>query len=265
MTQRICQFQQHPIHYRVIGKGTAVMLIHGFAEDNSIWNDISAALSENYQLILPNIPGSGGSPAMTIQHSIDDYAAAMLAILQEEQLDKVVVIGHSMGGYIALAMAEKKPSTIKALGLFHSSAYADDVLKIATRQKAISFIQENGSQAFLKTSLPGLFADPLQHKKSIDNLLQKAENCSCDTLIQYYEAMIKRPDRTELLVTAKFPVLFVMGFEDKAVPFSHSLQQSHLPPICHISILRGSAHMGMIEEPAKSLLVLTDFLRAIYV
>jgi pimeloyl-ACP methyl ester carboxylesterase len=265
MTHRICQFQHHPIYYRVIGKGAAVMLIHGFAEDNSIWNDISAALSENYQLILPNIPGSGGSPAMTIQHSIDDYAAAMLAILQEEQLDNVVVIGHSMGGYIALAMAEKKPSTIKALGLFQSSAYADDALKIATRQKAISFIQENGSQAFLKTSLPGLFADPLQHKKSIDNLLQKAENCSCDTLIQYYEAMIKRPDRTELLVTAKFPVLFVMGFEDKAVPFSHSLQQSHLPPIGHISILRGSAHMGMIEEPAKSLLVLTDFLRAIYV
>ena len=265
MTQRICQFQQHPIHYRVIGNGAAVMLIHGFAEDNSIWNDISAALSENYQLILPNIPGSGGSPAMTIQHSIDDYAAAMLAILQEEQLANVVVIGHSMGGYIALAMAEKKPSTIKALGLIHSSAYADDALKIATRQKAISFLQENGSQAFLKTSLPGLFADPLQHKKSIDNLLQKAENCSCDTLIQYYEAMIKRPDRTELLVTAKFPVLFVMGFEDKAVPFSHSLQQSHLPPIGHISILRGSAHMGMIEDPAKSLLVLTDFLRAIYV
>ena len=110
-----------------------------------------------------------------------------------------------------------------------------------------------------------IYQDPHQHKKSSDNLLQKAENCSCDTLIQYYEAMIKRPDRTELLVTAKFPVLFVMGFEDKAVPFSHSLQQSHLPPIGHISILRGSAHMGMIEEPAKSLLVLTDFLRAIYV
>ena len=264
MTHRICQFQQHPIHYRVIGKGAAVMLIHGFAEDNSIWNDIVEALSENYQLILPNIPGSGGSPAMTIQHGIEDYAAAMLAILQEEQFTNAVVIGHSMGGYIALAMAEKNPAIIKALGLFHSSAYADDALKIATRQKAICFLKENGSQAFLKTSLPGLFADPLQHKKSIDNLLQKAENCSSDTLIQYYEAMIKRPDRTELLVTAKFPVLFVMGFEDKAVPFSHSLQQSHLPPIGHISILRGSAHMGMIEEPTKSLLVLTDFLRAIY-
>jgi pimeloyl-ACP methyl ester carboxylesterase len=265
MTHRICEFQHHPIHYRVIGNGAAVMLIHGFAEDNSIWNDIVASLSENYQFILPNIPGSGGSPAMTKQHSIDDYAAAMLAILQERQLADVVVIGHSMGGYIALAMAEKKPSSIKALGLFHSSAYADDALKIATRLKAISFLQENGSQAFLKTSLPGLFADPLQHKKSIDNLLQKAEKCSSDTLIQYYEAMIKRPDRTDLLVTAKFPVLFVMGFEDKAVPFSHSLQQSHLPSIGHISILRGSAHMGMIEEPAKSLLVLTDFLRAIYV
>jgi pimeloyl-ACP methyl ester carboxylesterase len=263
MTHRTCQFQQHTIHYRVIGKGAAVMLIHGFAEDNSIWNDIVEALSENYKLILPNIPGSGGSPAMTIQHGIEDYASAMLAILQEEQFTNAVVIGHSMGGYIALAMTEKKPSTIKALGLFHSSAYADDALKIATRHKAISFLQENGSQAFLKTSLPGLFADPLQHKKSIDNLLQKAENCSSDTLIQYHEAMIKRPDRTELLVTAKFPVLFVIGFEDKAAPFSHSLQQSHLPPIGHISILRGSAHMGMIEEPAKSLLVLTDFLRAI--
>lgn len=265
MTHCICQFQQHPIHYRVIGKGAAVMLIHGFAEDNSIWNDIVAALSENYQLILPDIPGSGGSPAMTIQHGIEDYAAAMLAILQEEQFTNAVVIGHSMGGYIALAMAEKKPSTIKALGLFHSSAYADDALKTATRQKAICFLQENGSQAFLKTSLPGLFADPPQHKKSIDKLLQKAENCKSDTLIQYYEAMIKRPDRTDLLIKAKFPVLFVMGFEDKVVPFSHSLQQSHLPPTGHISILRESAHMGMIEEPEKSLLVLTDFLRANYV
>lgn len=265
MTHRICHFQQHPIHYRVIGKGAAVMLIHGFAEDNSIWYEISKALSENYQLILPDIPGSGGSPAMTTQHGIEDYAAAMLAILQEEQFTNAVVIGHSMGGYIALAMAEKKLAAIKALGLFHSSAYADDALKIATRLKAISFLQENGSQAFLKTSFPGLFADPLQHKKSIDDLLQKAENCSIDTLIQYYEAMIKRPDRTDLLVTAKFPVLFIMGLEDKAVPFSHSLQQSHLPPIGHISILRSSAHMGMIEEPTKSLLVLTDFLRAIYV
>jgi pimeloyl-ACP methyl ester carboxylesterase len=265
MTHRICQFQQHPIHYSVIGKGAAVMLIHGFAEDNSIWNDITAALSENYQLILPNIPGSGGSPAITKQQSVDEYAAAMLAIFQEEQFTNAVVIGHSMGGYIALAMAEKKPAVIKALGLFHSSAYADDALKIATRHKAISFLQENGSQAFLKTNLAGLFADPLQHKKSIEKLLQNAENCSRDTLIQYYEAMIKRPDRTDLLVTAKFPVLFVMGLEDKAVPFSHSLQQSHLPPIGHISILRESAHMGMIEEPAKCLLVLTDFLRAIYV
>jgi pimeloyl-ACP methyl ester carboxylesterase len=265
MSHRICQFKQQPIHYHLIGKGSPVMFIHGFAEDYSIWDDINAKLSENYLLILPNIPGSGGSPALVAQKGIDDYAGAMLAILEEEQLSEMVVIGHSMGGYIALAMAEKNPSSIKALGLFHSSAYADDDPKIATRQKAISFIQENGSEAFLKTSIPGLFADQVQHKKFIDQLLEKGANFSSQTLIQYYEAMIARPDRTNVLVQARFPVLFIMGLEDKAVPFSHSLQQSHLPAIGHISILRESGHMGMLEEPAKSLLILTDFLQAIYV
>jgi len=261
-----CLFQQHVIHYRISGSGQPVLLLHGFAEDSSIWDNIAEELSHKYKIILPDIPGSGKSPAWPSNtKGIYGYAEAMLAILKEEHHEDAIVIGHSMGGYIALAMAEIAATKIKGLGLFHSSAYADEENKKETRKKSIAFIQENGASAFLRTSLPGLFADAELNKAAIEALLQRAVAFSKETLIQYYEAMITRPDRTKILSQSNFPILFVMGVEDKAVPFSHSLQQSHLPSISHISILRFSAHMGMIEEADKSLLILTDFLQAIYV
>lgn len=266
MIKRSVPFNKDIIHYRVVGSGKPVMLIHGFAEDSSIWNGIAEVLSHNYKVILPDIPGSGHSPTFEHHtHNMENYADGMFAIIGAEEHENVVVIGHSMGGYIALSMAEKQPSLIKALSLFHSTAYADDETKKETRIKSIGFIKENGAAAYLKTSVPGLFAAPQLHEEAIERLKNTGEQMSDQTFIYYLKAMMGRSDKTNVLTQAKFPILFLIGLEDKAVPFSHSLQQSHLPAVGHISILRNSAHMGMIEEPDKSLLILTDFLEAIYV
>jgi pimeloyl-ACP methyl ester carboxylesterase len=175
------------------------------------------------------------------------------------------MIGHSMGGYITLAFAEKYGQMLSGIGLFHSSAFADDTAKKDTRRKAIGFIQENGSDAFLKTSIPGLFADTIKHNAAIAALVEKGKQFSPQALIQYYEAMINRPDRTEVLTSANFPVLFILGENDKAVPFDQGLKQSHLPNESHVTILRESAHMGMIEESEKSFKNLADFLHSVYV
>jgi len=259
-------YNETSLQYQLMGSGNSVVMLHGFGEDSSIWNEMAESLSANYQLIIPNIPGSGNSAMLSGQNiSMEDYADSLFAILQKESIKKCTFIGHSMGGYIALAFAEKYPQLLHAFGLFHSSAYADDDAKKETRNKAIEFIQANGVEAFLKTSTPGLFMDAAASKAHIEELLQKGKGFKPEALIQYYKAMIARPDRTNILKRFDGPILFLLGAHDKAVPFDQGLEQSHLPAQSHIHILRNSAHMGMLEEQEKSLLNLTDFLRQIYV
>lgn len=266
MEKNQINYQNIHLSYRVAGTGSPVMLLHGFGEDGSIWNDFIPAIAANYRVIVPDIPGSGDSPFLPIANpGIENYAHAIDAILQQEAIQRFCFIGHSMGGYIALAFAQLFPQKLNGLGLFHSSAYADDENKKAIRRKGIAFIKENGAQAFLKTSIPGLFADAPKNNAAIQLLIRQASRFSPDTLVQYYEAMMARPDRTDLLKTAAFPLLFIIGRLDAAVPYEHSMQQVQLPALTHISILQSSAHMGMLEEKEKSLQALVNFLQAIHV
>ena len=211
-------------------------------------------------LVVPDLPGSGRSSMLPAeQASIDRYADCIRAILEAEKVESCTMIGHSMGGYITLAFAEKYPEMLEAFGLFHSSAYADDTAKIETRKKAIRFMETNGAEAFLKSMIPGLFFET-RNSEAPDALIDKGRAFSKEALIQYYKAMIARPDRTKVLKETKVPVLFIMGKHDKAVPFEHSLEQSHMPALSFIQILRNSAHMGMLEETAQVNKTLANFL-----
>ena len=266
MQTKSISYNNSLIHYKLTGKGQPVLLLHGFAEDSRIWDGFIDELEKDYLLVIPDIPGSGQSALLAGSNiSMENYADVMNAILEEENISKAVFIGHSMGGYISLAFAKKYPGKINALGLFHSSAYADDDAKKETRQKAIHVINEKGPLAFLKTAIPGLFANAENSKAHINDLLEKASTFSNQSLVQYYQAMIARPDTTEVLKNIQQLVLFILGQHDKAVPFDHGLQQSHLPATAHIHILRNSAHMGMLEEKEASFKVLAHFLLAVYV
>jgi pimeloyl-ACP methyl ester carboxylesterase len=266
MTAKQLPYKDASINYTVSGKGNAVVLLHGFAEDRSIWDSFIGVLSEQFLLLVPDLPGSGKSSLITEANTgLEDYAECIHLMLTKEDITECCMIGHSMGGYISLAFAEKYPGMLTGLGLFHSSAYADDDAKKETRRKAISFINEKGADSFLKTSIPGLFANSEKQQAAVDDLLVKGRRFSPQALTQYYEAMIARPDRTAVLLSASFPVLFILGKHDKAVPFDQGLKQSHLPAESHISILRESGHMGMIEEEEKALKTLADFLHSVYV
>jgi pimeloyl-ACP methyl ester carboxylesterase len=254
-------FKSADIHYHVTGKGPFAVLIHGFGEDRTIWETLEKRLSETHTLIIPDLPGSGDSPAINKEEvGLEEFAECVKAVMDHEGIGICTMIGHSMGGYISLAFAEKYPEKLNTLGLFHSSAYADDEDKKNSRRKGIEFIQANGAFEFLKTALPGLFYDAEKSKKHIEQLLEKGKKFTEKALIQYYNAMIARPDRTQILKQATIPILFVVGEHDKAVPFSHSLAQSHLPTICSIHILRKSAHMGMLEEEEKCNEIFGSFL-----
>lgn len=262
--QKNIQYQNTAVHYSMYGKGNPVMLVHGFAEEGSVFNDQVNHLKENFLVIVPDLPGVGKSDMLQKENvSLIDYADIIKAIIDIENINALTIIGHSMGGYITMAFAEKYPSLLNGFGLFHSSAYADDEEKIAARKKAMSFIKEKGTAAFLKTTIPGLFFSVETSKKAIADLIEIGNSFAPEVLIQQYNAMINRKDTTNVLRSFTKPVLFIMGEHDKAVPISQTLPQSHLPQIAYVHILRSTAHMGMIEEPMLVNNYLTDFLQSV--
>jgi len=249
------------IFYRLYGNGKPVMFVHGFGETGEVWKNLAANVGAEFKFIIPDLPGSGNSE-MIDDMSIEGMAELMKNILDRESISRCVLIGHSMGGYITLAFAEKYESCLSAFGLFHSTAFPDTEEKIATRRKGIDFIKQHGAFEFLKTSTPNLFSPHTkeQSPKLVDDFIQSLADFSAEPLIAYYEAMISRPDRTAVLKNSKLPVLFVMGEHDNAVPLQDVLKQCHLPSTAFIHILRESGHLGMIEEPARSNQFITDFL-----
>jgi len=265
MEARSLLYQDKKIAYKVYGEGKPVLLLHGFGEDSKIWKPQIEFLEPHFRLIVPDIPGSGESdlvPGATID-TYADIIKALFDIELQTPLEGAVVVGHSMGGYITLALAEKYPQYLKSFGLFHSSAFADGDEKKETRRKAIDFIKEKGASTFIKTSTPNLFTETYKekHPEKVESLVEEGKQFTPEALEQYYEAMIARPDRTAVLKTFPKPILFIIGQHDKAIPFEDSMKQCHLPSQSHVHVLRESAHMGMWEEEDKANNILLSFLQ----
>lgn len=261
-------YQHSSVYYNTYGTGKIVVLLHGFGEDGKVWQQQVDFLQSHFHVIVPDIPGSGQS-ALIKDANIETYAEIIKLIIDaevqkqpEQNKADIAIIGHSMGGYITLAFAEKWPDSLKGIGLFHSTAFSDSEEKKLIRRRAIDFIKTKGAFAFLKTSIPGLFTKLFAEKESekINTLVEDGKKFSNESLVQYYEAMIERPDRTEILKKINIPVLFIIGEQDVAIPLQNSLQQCYLPKQSHVTLLEQSAHMGMWEETEKANKALFNYL-----
>ncbi len=249
--------------FKMVQKKT-IVLLHGFGEDSSIFKEQIKVLSPFFRVFSPDLPGSG----QHINHhwqegteTIEWLAHWVNVQLTEQQISSCIMLGHSMGGYITLAFAEKFPDKLEAFGLIHSTAFADSEVKKETRKKAIQFMEEKGGHTFLKTSIPGLFADAYSknHPQIISGLVEQAKNFTVGSLTVYYKAMLARPDRTAVLKNTKVPVLLVAGSEDIAVPMPDLLQQASLPSTCYFHVLQQCGHMGMLEDAENLSKILLNF------
>jgi len=264
ITHHTILYQGAQLHYRKIGVGAATLLIHGFGEDGNVFNQAIKHLPEQGMLLIPDLPGSGESEIWTAaEPSLNDFALALDAILEKEGIEKCSVMGHSMGGYIAMAFAEQFPEKMVALSLLHSTAYADSAERIQKRKQAIDFIEREGAAAFLRISLPRLFAPAFreQGKAAIDALLTSMKQVSGSTLIQYYRAMMQRPDRSKLLEVAPYPVMFIIGQEDEIVQPADTLQLADITANAYIHVLNNVGHMSMLEAPELFASLLITFMQ----
>lgn len=243
------------------GSGTPLVFIHGFCEDGSVWDAFRKKFSGRFRVIVFDLPGYRNTPLTSEHLTIEWMADFVMAILDRESVTNPIIIGHSMGGYIMLALVEKYPSLPQKIGLFHSHCFADDEEKKQGRLKAIDFISKNGTAGFADELYNNLFGEKFlrENKAAVDKMKAAAGKYPAETVISGLRAMLERPDRSHVLQTCRQPVLFILGKEDKAIPYMKSLAQCGYPAIADVHILENAGHMGMIEEPEKTLGIVAEF------
>ena len=247
------------LFYSRIGEGRPVVFLHGFLEDHTIWSDYAQQLSKKYQIVTYDLPGFGKSPLPSEKaFTISDIATQINQSLLKAGLHDITIIGHSLGGYVALAMVEQQPHLFHSLCLFHSTALADSPEKKESRTKTIDFVAKNGALAFTSNFVAPLFADP--HHPAVPKVTALAIQTSVATISAYLAAMRDRPDRTSVVKHFIGAVLFIAGERDSIIPAPSLAQQAGTSDTTTIRIIEGIGHMGMFEAPALCLEIIEDFL-----
>ncbi|MGL1888328.1 MAG: alpha/beta hydrolase [Reichenbachiella sp.] len=246
----------------VSGKGPSIVFIHGFCESLNIWKAFEQLLSKQFQIVLIDLPGHGKSPLKHPDFSIDDIADQVHDELMIRGIDQYFLIGHSLGGYVSLALADLYEEHVNGLGLFSSTTFADDEDKKKVRDKVKNYILEHGVKSFMESFVAGLFAPANQKKlaREIDILKLEACNTPPESVIGYSMAMKNRPDRTAILGKFKKPVFVIAGERDMAVKLEISKKMIDLIQNGDSLILKGAGHNGFLENEKESLEFINSFL-----
>lgn len=258
-------FKEGKIKYTDTGKGRAVVFLHGFLESHEMWSYYVTHLPKHIRSICIDLPGHGKSDNFGYVHSMELMAEAIRAVLKQERIRKVIMVGHSMGGYAALAFAELYPDILKGLIMYFSSASADSREKKQNRNRAIQLVERNKS-SFIRNSIPLLFAPHNQKKyqKSIAVLIKRANTMGIQNVIAALGGMRERSDREIILKFAPFPVHYVIGELDPVLDAEKLIAQSEISNSGSYTLLRKTGHMGFIENKRATYVAVKSFINQVY-
>lgn len=237
------------LHYTGNGVGNTIVLIHGFCENSTCFNEQVFLLQAHCNVITIDLPGHGQSPEMN-SFSMEKVADKICEILDAEKVSSCVMIGHSMGGYVTLAFAKKHPERLRGFGLLNSTANADSDERKARREQAIRLIQDKGADLYVHNFIPPLYAEGFS-TEIIAERQAANKHLSAQTLIACLTAMKNREDSNTILTQTTLPIAFFIGKKDALIPMQDMLKQATLAKTASVVLLNDAAHMGMLEEPEK--------------
>lgn len=261
MTRQI-QFENKNVRYQVSGKGDCLVLLHGFMEDSSMWERHMEQLSNNYQVLAIDLPGHGKTENFAEVHTMEFMAETVHAVIRAEQIEKCVMIGHSMGGYVSLAFSDKYSGLLSGLGLFHSHSLDDSEDAKRNRERTIEIIKAEKGK-FINQFIPSLYAKENQNvfKTEIAHQIDLANHMNPAGITAALEGMKIRPMRLDVLAFSEVPVLFILGKQDSRIAIDQALAQAATPQLSQITILGNSGHMGWLEESSKTIAAIDGFMK----
>ncbi len=256
-------YKQGQIRFRDQGSGPAVIFLHGFLESLDMWEEYTGRLSKAFRVISIDLPGHGQSDCLGYVHPMEVMAEAVKFVLDSLHLRRYIFIGHSMGGYVALAFADRYPDQMKGLCLFFSTARADTDQKKRDRARAIELVKEN-HRSFIRKAIPLLFR-PKNRKlfhAELKALKAKALQTSKQGVIASLEGMKIRPNREVILRFAPCPIFILAGKHDSVIPLETLEPQMLLSENGTGMVIEDCGHMGFIEAKEDCFMALSRFLRS---
>jgi pimeloyl-ACP methyl ester carboxylesterase len=262
LRKKIFYYKGEKIAFLDEGRGPVVVLLHGYLFESGCWHDFIFSLRNSYRIICPDLPGHGDSGCWAYVHSMDFMAECVRGLLNEHGIRKCSMFGHSMGGYVTLAFAEKYPEMVRGYGLLFSTPLPDSEEKKKDRMRAIQFIKKKKS-LYIKETFRNLFQlqEIKYFKEEYDRCLNHAMHISSRGAIAALRGMMNRPDREVIIKFSPVPVLMLNGKNDALLPHEILNEIHQRNPHIHFILEEGLGHMGFIEYPAFCIQALKQFLR----
>lgn len=256
------QYKGINIFYTDTGKGNTVVLLHGFLENTTMWDAFIPKLSENNRIICIDLLGHGQTGCLGYIHTMELMAEVVKAVLDNLQIGMVTLIGHSMGGYVALAFAEKHPNQIKGLCLMNSTALPDTDEKKINRNRAIEAVKQN-HKTFVRIAVNNLFRpkNRVAFADAIKNVVTEALKTPLQGIIAALEGMKIRADRTHILKANNHKSMLIVSKKDPVLDYTTLITQAKNNNVTLVEFPDG--HMSHIENKSEFLLQIMQFIENI--
>lgn len=248
------------LSYSLAGKGEALIFLHGFLGDRTIWDNFVEHFQSKFLIVTIDLPGHGNSPINQDIIEMKDSARLVAKVLQKENIGSAHLIGHSMGGYVCLAFAQLFPDKIKSVTLFNSTARADSEQKQVDRLKAVQVFDLRPS-VFINEAIRNLFyiRNLVRFDKEVESLVAIAQKTTIKGAQSSLKGMRLREDLVDWLGTQSFPKLYIAGKHDTTILYETIKEQIPITG-AKLKTLNNSGHMGFIEEEIICIKAIEDFL-----